>query len=118
MTGPNDNDRGTDFDDDVYDAMRRAGFVYPDTPEEVEKVERELAENPVLLPDQLADVSRVFDVISRPSATNAKDTIRLPENPEIRIGLARAAREGQELSEDLIQRMRQDRKAAEGNEDG
>lgn len=118
----NNNDRiksVTEFDKDVYEALRAAGWMFPETPIEVEKIEQELAENSVELPEHLADAARVFNMIRPPLADNNVDKVLpFPRSNEISSNLARAAREGGNISKDIAERMQQDRKKARDKANG
>lgn len=108
-----------EFDKDVYTIMQTAGWLFPETPWEVEKIEKELEQNPVKLPELISDASKVYnlmqDLLSEGlSKAHSSDST----NEDIRINLARAAREGSEISEDLAERMLRDRKKARDEMDG
>ena len=116
------NDRikdGTEFDKEVYEALRTAGWTFPETPEEVEQVEQEHAENPVELPEHLSDAAKVFNMIHMPLADNNPERVLpVPRSNDVRSDLAQAAREGGEISKDLAERMRQDRRKARDQANG
>ena len=111
-----ENDRikdETEFDEEVYEALRAAGWTFPETPAEVEQVEQERAENHVELPEHLSDAAKVSDMIHTPLMDNNPERVLpVPRTNGVLSDLAQAAREGGEISEDLAERMRQDRKKA------
>ena len=109
----------TDFDKEVYEILRAAGWTFPETPAEVEQVEREHAENPVELPEHLSDAAKVFNMMHLPLAdSNPAGVLPFPRSDSVRSNLARAAREGGEISKDLAERMHQDRRKAEDQTHG
>ena len=108
-----------EFDKDVYTIMQTAGWLFPETPWEVEKIEKELEQNPVKLPDSISDASKVYNLMQGIlndglSKAHSSDLA----NEDIRINLARAAREGSDISDDLAERMRKDRKKARDEMNG
>lgn len=114
MTKSNNSKNGPEFDKEVYEALRAVGWIFPETPAEVEQIEQELAKNPVGLPESLSDAAEVFDMIHLPSGTRrAGQVLHLPQSDDVRSNLARAAREGSDIAEDLAERMQQDRRKAE-----
>lgn len=109
---------GTEFDKEVYETLRTAGWTFPETQAEVEQVEQEHVENPVELPEQLCDAAKVFDIMNlRPSGNNPEVVLPFPQSKDAHSDLARAAREGGEISKDLAERMRRDRKKARDQAD-
>ena len=118
MTNNDKIKNGSDFDKEVYDILRAAGWVFPETPEDVEQVEQEHSENPVELPEHLADAAKVFDMMHLlPSGNSPEVVLPFPQSNDVRSNLARAAREGGEISKDLAERMRRDRKKARDQAD-
>lgn len=116
------NDRikdGTEFDKEVYEALRAAGWTFPETPAEVEQVEQEHAENPVELPEHLSDADKVFNMMHLPLAdNNPEGVLPFPRSNSVRSDLARAAREGGEISKDLAGHMHRDRRKARDQANG
>jgi len=109
----------TEFDKEVYEALRAAGWTFPESPAEVEQVEREKAENPVELPEHLSDAAKVFNMMHLPLVdNNPKGVLPFPTSNSVRSNLGRAAREGSEISKDLADRMHQDRRKAEEQANG
>ena len=108
-----------DFDGDVFDALTAAGWMFPETPAEVQQVEQELEQTPVHLPKHLANASSVFGRINRPPVNKDMTCpLQFPRDQEIAKGLARAARDGGDISQDLADRMRRDRLKAQEDENG
>ena len=110
---------GTDFDKEIYEVLRAAGWMFPETPAEVEQVEQEHAENPVELPEHLADAAKVFNMIHLLPANNkSKKVLPFPQSNDVHSALAQAAREGGDISKELADRMRQDRRKARDQANG
>jgi len=110
---------GAEFDKDVYDALEAAGWMFPETPDGVEQAEKELGQGTIELPDRLSNASGVFDDIRQSPAEESEGrTIQFPRDENIARSLARAARDGGDISEELADRMRQDRQRAQEQDDG
>ena len=58
------------FDRDVYDALVAGGWMFPETPSEVEQAERELEQAPIRVPDHLTSASDVFAKMGQPVVMN------------------------------------------------
>ena len=99
-------------ENDVHRAMRSLGWAMPESEADVRRAEEDLDANPVSLPDALADPKAVFEREHRPDSTIP---MRLPFSGSSYIDatLARAAREGGEITPEVEDAMRRDRKAAE-----
>lgn len=95
----------------VYEAFITRGWIFPQTEGDVSRAEAEMAGRKIELPASLRDP---YALLSRSSATRASVVSLQPaqndETPEL---LARAARAGKDIPEDIEERMRQDREAAE-----
>lgn len=108
-----------EFDKDVYTFLQAAGWLFPETPWEVEKIEKELEHNRVTLPGSISDATKAYNLMQRSLNT---DLLKIHStnstNEDIRINLAHAAREGGDISEDLAERMRKDRKKARDEMNG
>jgi hypothetical protein len=119
MTKNDKTKNGTDFDKEVYEILQAAGLTFPETPADVEQAEKEQTENPVELPEHLADAAKVLDMMHlKSSDANPKVVLPFSQSNDSRNNLARAAREGSDISTDLAQRMRQDRNKARGKTNG
>lgn len=93
----------------VREAMLRLGWVVPVTPDEIARVEAELEGEDMELPPKLRDPYAVFDAAERPCPSDPVT----PTNDDVVECLARAAREGKEISPEVEQRMCRDRERAE-----
>ena len=98
----------------VFTAMRDRGWLVPMTEAEVVKAEEELETNAPTLPPALNDPYAVFDCAEsiRP-APDAFHQRRLPLDNDAEVSLTRAARGGKEISKEIEERMRRDRRHAE-----
>jgi len=105
-----------DIEQAVFEAMRLGGWILPQTPEEVLQAEKGLSESPVTLPEGLTDP---YAVLERPRRTIhlGGQTGARPDT-SVEHNLAQAAREGGEIPPEVRERMRNDRRAAEGKADG
>jgi hypothetical protein len=102
--------------DKMYTAMRDMGWFMPMNEEEVAKSEDELgSEDLPEAPPELSDPELALRNTEDPS--HERMTIyqqgRLPIDSESEVSLARAARHGGKLSDELLQQMRRDRRDAE-----
>ncbi len=103
--------------DDVYDALHSLGWIVPQTAADVLRAEAELAEAPPDLPAELQDAQAVLEG-ARPRGGAARP-LAFPPNADVDNTLARAAREGGQISPEVEEAMRRDRQAAKREaEDG
>jgi hypothetical protein len=95
---------------EVFKTLERLGWSIPLSEDEVARAEKEQEKNPVELPKGMEDPTRLLEKIktSPPVVTNSPSVPKFTEE-----NLARAAREGGEITPDVEERMRQDRKEAE-----
>jgi hypothetical protein len=107
---PDDNE----LENVVHKAMKSLGWLIPLTPEEVAQAEEELRTNPVDLPEMLQDPPSL-EHETRDSQTESSCE---PEVIETAACLAHVAREGGTISEEVRERMNQDRARAESERDG
>lgn len=118
MTEKHDNSSGMDkaLDQAIHDTMRLGGWVLPKFPKEIERSEQLMAEEPVKLPQGLADP---FAILSRPSR-RPRFSVPLPESASgsAEQNLARAAREGGDIPPEVQEQMAKDRKASKGKANG
>lgn len=115
------NHKKAEFGDELVErlahrAARNAGWLMPETEDEVAQAELELAINPVPLPPELADPSAILNHLT--GCQSVPGPIRLRISADVETNLARAAREGSDISPDVEARMRADREAAERDADG
>jgi hypothetical protein len=96
----------------VYEAGLLLGWIVPISEADVLRAERDLAANPVALPEQLRNSRGVIEQEGR-RVPQARILAFSSENPQVGAALARAAREAGRLTPEVEERMRCDRKAAE-----
>ena len=109
-----DFDSGLSKEDESFEkgwlnALRRFGYVFPSTQDELDALEKELAKSKLQFPKHLEDP---FEVMRRAEAGTLK-TMGDYRDPSIEENLARAAREGGEIPDDVNERMKKDRHSAE-----
>lgn len=93
------------------------GELIPETEDEVRLFEESVDIDHVTLPDGLSDP---FAVLARDDADQEAKLIPFPKvspNKDVGEQLARAARDGKPIPPEVEERMRQDREAAEEEED-
>lgn len=108
-----------EFDKEIYKTLKTADLLFPETPSEVEQIEQELKEYLIKLPESISDASMAFDLICNSSNSEPpKMKPNISMNNDTRNSLARAAREGGDISEELAEHMRKDRKKARDEMNG
>jgi hypothetical protein len=96
--------------DEAFDkAMRTFGYLFPETEDELESLKAKIANNNIELPKEL---DNPYDILKRGKITTIS-AFNISDDSTIEENMAMAAREGKILSEDIINRMNQDRKEAE-----
>jgi hypothetical protein len=97
-------------------ALERTGAALPTTVEGVALLEKYLRENQVSLPPHLQDANFVLERIKADYAPKSGQNLIgfvSPYQDAIRDDLARAARNGGDVSAEVEEQMRQDRERAE-----
>jgi len=101
----------------VHEAMLRLGWLFPETPEDIARIEAELESSGSNLPPELRDPYTVFDAekcarpnyVAKPSSDQDED--------DMADCLGRAAREGKVIRPEVEERMHRDRELAERGTD-
>jgi hypothetical protein len=101
------------FEDEVHAALAEGGYIPPTTIDQVRRVEEEQKGLPQDLPPSLQNAAAVLERSRRNLRAVAHHQARSSDNSEVEQNLARAAREGKELSPEVEERMRLDRENAE-----
>ena len=104
-----DNDQ---VERDVHEALKSLGWATPDNEDDVTRLEAEISQGTVELPETLKDTGRVFQARPQEDPT----TIELPHfsaDVETQDSLARAARAGKPIPPEIEEIMRRDRQAAQ-----
>lgn len=87
----------------IQRALRTAGFLLPETPEEVAEFERKFGSTDILLPEAL----------QTPDFIKTKPVISISKKPQIILeNLAMAARDGSQLPDDILKAMKEHRQKA------
>jgi hypothetical protein len=103
----------------VYEAFRRSGAFLPQTPEEVQAAEAEIDEERIELPLSLRDPMAILDKKAKPAVV-----LPFPKRPAVDAeavsNMACAARNGSDISPEVLSQMEvdeQEAKAKRGAED-
>lgn len=94
----------------VADALKSRKLTLPETEEEIAAAEAEIADQKEPLPPALQNPWGFLDANAR---LKLRALERPPTDEEVERELARAARAGGTLTEEVLERMRRDRVAAE-----
>ena len=94
----------------VFQALERDGSLIPTTPQAVARAEAELDDEDIELPASLADFDSALHLASQKHLMDCTP-LQIPTGTE--ENLARAAREGGNVSPEVEAQMRADRAAAE-----
>ena len=85
----------------IQQALRTGGFLFPETPEEVVEFEKRFGHTDVILPEDLREAP----------LPNKNSALKLTPR-EKKENLAMAAREGSQLPDEVIKKMKEDREKA------
>ena len=110
MSDKNENIKN-DFEDSFEKSLKSLGYLFPSTEDEVEAFEKgnKIEQTPDNFPSAL-------ELVSKNKHTSISKIIDIGINKSSE-NLARAARKGNDISEDIIKKMKSDRdKAANGKE--
>lgn len=91
----------------IQKALRTGGFIFPQTPEEVEDFEKQIGNTDIILPEQLQNL----DFMNADKNTVNSNSSEVVESSNF----AMAAREGSEIPEDILEKMKFDRAAFKRN---
>lgn len=105
----NSNEEDSRVDDSFHSALKKFGYVFPETEEELEHLKATVSRKKIQIPDELNDP---FQILKKGKVTTL-NSFNVSEDQEIEENLAMAAREGKEIPEDILSQMEQDRKDAE-----
>ncbi len=108
------DDRDTALAAQVHQALAADGQLIPQTEADVAAAEQRLAAEPVELPAALQDPMAVRQ---RAAPTGETNVIAFPTKTDVDAALRRAAREGGHLTPDVEQRMQEDRRRAQQEQD-
>lgn len=99
------------FEQKLLRSLKVHGFVFPESDDEVEELYKNCLAGKLSIPEKLKDPAWVFEHNENSNSKVIKLSSSAPK--EIVQNLAQAAREGKELSDDILSKMEADRKAAE-----
>ena len=108
------DDRDAALTAEVYHALNSDGQLIPQSDPDVIAAEQRLAAGPVELPTALQGPAAVFERTAPDSDTNV---IAFPAKTDVDATLRRAAREGGHLTPEVEQRMQDDRRRAQQEQD-
>jgi len=99
-----------DFEASLHEAMKKAGFIFPETEEDLDSVLAHMDKMRASgFPAELDDPEAIL--------RNGRLTLNSPvddgTDAEVEENLARAAREGGEINEEVSEQMKKDRKRAD-----
>jgi hypothetical protein len=97
----------------LTNALRLTGEFPPSSLEEIAQLEAELTAHPIPLPEALKDTDAIYQRASQPPRAVV---VPFTASDAAKEQLARAAREGREVSETAAERMKRDREAAENEQ--
>ncbi len=97
---------------DVHEAIRSLGWVVPEYEDDVLRAEAELSAGAISLPGSLGNADAVFEGKASRGAVNV-NLAGLGTDTQVEEDLARAARKGGKITQEVEDRMRRDRQAAE-----
>lgn len=104
----------------VFQVLLAKGQIIPESEEEVRAAEERLTEEGVPLPPELEDPKQALERVKRHREERERKVVPLfPKKTEsVEFDFACVARKGTEIPPELWERMRRDRKQAEGKLDG
>ncbi len=110
-----DKSSGNDADrlcQDVRVALKSMGWLVPESEEQVRQAEASLADSSAAIPEDLVDPEAVWRRASEVSQSGS-GSLGFPADQATEQHMARAAREGGEISPEIEDKMHRDRKDAE-----
>lgn len=108
------NRQDDEIDKLLYLALQQMGAIIPTTVDEVEKMEKRLESDMNDFPHELDDSQDVFT--RGKEALNRSSFFMAPRDTNTEIELARVAREGRKISDEVEKLMLSDRENAENNQ--
>jgi len=113
-TDVHNNERPDDaLDPVIYAWLKKTGHVIPTTLEDVLRVEIALDEQSRALPEELADPEPLLQRLDQQVESKPLRIVPLfsPDQGVVEKALARAARQGGEIPDEIEERMRRDRES-------
>lgn len=100
------------FDADFSKALRRFGYLFPESEDELEYFKSIIASDTFEIPKELCDPLKI---ISKSKITGVSNVLPIA-NEAVVENLAMAAREGKEIPKEILDQMKSDRKKSEDND--
>ena len=103
----------SEMNNELYFHLKKIGMAFPDTEEELDHFLQLLKKQSILLPKDLpsADAILKAGLLTLQGSINDSIDLHIEEN------LAQAAREGGDITEEIMKKMEQDRKKSEDEAD-
>ncbi len=98
-----------EFNDSLKDSLKKAGYDFPETEEELDYLIEKFNKTNVVVPDELDDPIAIL----KQGMLSVKTDFNSSTDQEVDINLAQAAREGGTIDDEVKNQMNMDRKAAE-----
>ncbi|MCE5223130.1 hypothetical protein LLG10_02925 [bacterium] len=102
-----------DFEDYLENALKSYGYLFPTTDDQMSCCEESLEEFP--LPEEFESPGFVF---ANKGKRKLEKKYIVPDNPEAERNWALAAREGKDIPEDILSKMKKDKAEAKKRQDG
>jgi hypothetical protein len=103
------NEKNAKMDEIIENAfvksLRHHGFLFPETQTELEIVKSKKEIEEVPLPSELEDPMQII----RRGKIESISSVEFPENSDVEENLARAAREGKDIPDDVKNQMKKDK---------
>jgi hypothetical protein len=109
MNKPEEHSSSKDIEIAFYNALKKYGYLFPETPEELECLKIRLSNKNIEIPQEL---DNPMEIIKR-GYIELKDSFDIENNNIVEENLAQAAREGKEITPEVQSEMDKDREAAE-----
>jgi len=100
-----------DFEDSFKKSLKSLGYLFPTSEDEVDSFEENNK-----IEDVPENYCSALELLSKSKQTSIDKKIQLGANKSI-DNLARAARKGRDISEDILNKMKSDRDKAENGEE-
>ena len=89
------------FEQDLYSILKRYGYLFPTTEEEVERFEKLHGSTDIEMPEKFKSPDNIISSLKSGSGKSSEE--------EIEKSYSMAARGGKKLSPDILKQMRKDR---------
>lgn len=93
-----------------YKALKRYGYIFPETEDELKQFEDSIANMEFKIPDKFSDP---IEILAKGKVDKIENYLSFSDE-QVEENLAQAAREGSEIPDDVLKQMENDRRKAEG----